>query len=124
MLDPKFNPSTLSKIQQIYLVSSLRKHPFLLALRRWGRFARRNVVPPHETSPAVTSVEKQMLSQATWSLTCTNMTCTKSSVSHYFLSGNSSKVAQARRASALLHNIRNIRIFMGKKNIVSVTLRK
>ena len=22
---------------------SLRKHPFLLALRRWGRFARRNV---------------------------------------------------------------------------------
>ena len=23
--------------------SSLRKHPFLLALRRWGRFARRNV---------------------------------------------------------------------------------
>ena len=23
--------------------NSLRKHPFLLALRRWGRFARRNV---------------------------------------------------------------------------------
>ena len=22
--------------------ASLRKHPFLLALRRWGRFARRN----------------------------------------------------------------------------------
>ena len=25
------------------LLHSLRKHPFLLALRRWGRFARRNV---------------------------------------------------------------------------------
>jgi len=24
-------------------IASLRKHPFLLALRRWGRFARRNV---------------------------------------------------------------------------------
>ena len=28
----------------VYLAcDSLRKHPFLLALRRWGRFARRNV---------------------------------------------------------------------------------
>ena len=26
-----------------WLPTSLRKHPFLLALRRWGRFARRNV---------------------------------------------------------------------------------
>ena len=24
-------------------LTSLRKHPFLLALRRWGRFARKNV---------------------------------------------------------------------------------
>ena len=28
---------------RIRMISSLRKHPFLLALRRWGRFARRNV---------------------------------------------------------------------------------
>ena len=34
----------------------LRKHPFLLALRRWGRF--------HETSPAAKSEEKRMFSQA------------------------------------------------------------
>ena len=27
----------------VYVLYSLRKHPFLLALRRWGRFARRNV---------------------------------------------------------------------------------
>ena len=43
---------------------SLRKHPFLLALRRWGRFARRNVVSPRETSPAAKSEEKRMFSQA------------------------------------------------------------
>ena len=43
---------------------SLRKHPFLLALRRWGRFARRNVVPPRQTSPAAKSEEKRMSSQA------------------------------------------------------------
>ena len=35
--------------------TSLRKHPFLLALRRWGRFAR-NV-------PAEKSEEKRMFSQ-------------------------------------------------------------
>ena len=34
---------------------SLRKHPFLLALRRWG---------PRETSPAAKSEEKRMFSQA------------------------------------------------------------
>ena len=28
---------------RIYYVFSLRKHPFLFALHRWGRFARRNV---------------------------------------------------------------------------------
>ena len=37
--------------------SSLRKHPFLLALRRWVRFARN--VPT-----AAKSVEKRMFSQA------------------------------------------------------------
>ena len=46
------------------------KHPFLLALRRWGRFARRNVcdpateVHPRETSPAAKSEEKRMFLQA------------------------------------------------------------
>ena len=44
--------------------SSLGKDPFLLALRRWGRFARRNDVRPRETSPAAKSEEKRMLSQA------------------------------------------------------------
>ena len=44
--------------------SSLGKHPFLLALCRWGCFARRNDVPPRETSPAAKSEEKRMLSQA------------------------------------------------------------
>ena len=43
--------------------SRLGKHPFL-ALRRWGRFARRNNVPPRETSPAAKSEEKRMFSQA------------------------------------------------------------
>ena len=41
-----------------------RKHPFLLALRHWGRFARRNVVPPLETSPAAKSEKKRMFLQA------------------------------------------------------------
>ena len=49
---------------QIEEASSLRKHPFLLALRHWGRFARRNVAPPRETSSAVKSEEKRMFSQA------------------------------------------------------------
>ena len=44
--------------------SSLGKHPFLLALRRWGRFARRNDVRPRETSPAAKSEEKRMFLQA------------------------------------------------------------
>ena len=44
--------------------SRLGKHPFLLALPRWGRFARRNDVPPSETSPAAKSEEKRMFSQA------------------------------------------------------------
>ena len=57
---------------------SLRKHPFLLALRQRGRFARRNWiassvwnfcrwvadVPPRETSLAAKSEEKRMLLQA------------------------------------------------------------
>ena len=38
--------------------SSLRKHPFLLALRRWGRLA-----PPREPSPAAKSEEKPWFSQ-------------------------------------------------------------
>ena len=29
--------------EQLRLYHSLRKHPFLLALRRWGRFSRSNV---------------------------------------------------------------------------------
>ena len=43
-------------------ISSLRKRPFLLSLRRWGRFARRNA--KHETSPAAKREEKRMFSQA------------------------------------------------------------
>ena len=31
------------RLNFVFLVYSLRKHPFLHALRRWGRFARRNV---------------------------------------------------------------------------------
>ena len=47
-------------IKQIGLpLSSLRKHPFLHALHRWGRFARRNV------SPAAKNEEKLMFFQAT-----------------------------------------------------------
>ena len=45
-------------------ICSLRKHPVLVALRRWGGFARRNVVPSRETSPAAKSEEKRMFSQA------------------------------------------------------------
>ena len=41
------------------VLASLRKHPFLLALRRWGRFA----FPPRETSPAAKREEKRMFSQ-------------------------------------------------------------
>ena len=41
---------------------SLRKHPFLLALRCWGHFAQS--IPPRETSPAAKSEEKRMFSQA------------------------------------------------------------
>ena len=40
--------------------NSLRKHPFLLALRRLGRFERRK----RETSPAAKSEEKRMFLQA------------------------------------------------------------
>ena len=61
---------------------SLREHPFLLALRRWGRFARRNWiassvwnfcrwvadVPPRETSPAAKSEEKRMFSRTSRSI--------------------------------------------------------
>ena len=45
---------------QKVLFISLRKHPFLLALRRWGRRG----VPPRETSLAAKSEEKRMFSQA------------------------------------------------------------
>ena len=39
---------------------SLRKQPFLLALRRWGRFVR----IPREMSSAAESEEKRLFSQA------------------------------------------------------------
>ena len=44
----------------------LRKHPFLLALRRWGRFARRNVVSLRETSQRrrARTPPKRLFSQA------------------------------------------------------------
>ena len=45
---------------------SLRKQPFLLALRRRGRFARRNV---RETSSAAKSEEKRLFSHARFFLT-------------------------------------------------------
>ena len=45
---------------------SLRKHPFLLALRRWGRF-------PRETSPEAKSEEKRMFSQATTGIAKTDI---------------------------------------------------
>ena len=54
-----------SKTRNVATNTSLREHPFLLALRRWGRFARRNVVPPRETSSAAKSEEKGIYSQAT-----------------------------------------------------------
>ena len=38
--------------------AELRKHPFLLAFRRWGRLA-----PPREPSPAAKSEEKPWFSQ-------------------------------------------------------------
>ena len=44
--------------------SSLRKHTFLLALRRWGRFVSFRVFVSRETSPAAKSEEKRMFSQA------------------------------------------------------------
>lgn len=47
----------LTKPQENYTYrSSLRKHPFLLPLRRQGRFAR----PPRETSLAAKSEEKRL----------------------------------------------------------------
>ena len=37
-----FGPALLQMLYNMDIeMSSLRKHPFLLALRRWGRFARR-----------------------------------------------------------------------------------
>ena len=61
--DSAFNVSATLVINWIALVllaflGSLRKHPFLLALRRWGRRRKR------ETSPAAKSEEKRMFSQA------------------------------------------------------------
>ena len=54
----------IRSVRGILALLSVRKHPFLLALRRWGRFARRNDLPPRETSPAAKSEEKRILSQA------------------------------------------------------------
>ena len=50
---------------------SLRKHPFLLALRRWDV----SRVSPRETSPAAKSEEKRMFSQAKseWQLNVLNL---------------------------------------------------
>ena len=45
---------------------SLRKHLFLLALRRWGRFARRNVCVSATEIPYVKSVQNPVRS-ANWS---------------------------------------------------------
>ena len=55
------------KIDETYVRDgffSLRKQPFLLARRRCGRFARRNV---RETSSAAKSKEKRLFSQARFS---------------------------------------------------------
>ena len=48
-----------------YIAYEFIRFSFLLALRRWGRFARRNDVPQRETSRAAKSGEKRMFSQAT-----------------------------------------------------------
>ena len=44
----------------ILILASLRKNPFLLALRRWGRFARRNLFLRAKKCPAAKSEEKRM----------------------------------------------------------------
>ena len=48
--------------------SSLRKHPFVLALRRWGRFKR------PRTSPATKSEDKRVFSKARLQLICLKVT--------------------------------------------------
>ena len=70
-----------------HVKTSLRKHPFLLALGHWGRF-----VPPRETSAAVKSEEKRMFSQAKskhdkrrgWLRLRPEHLCTKSKFYSYF----------------------------------------
>ena len=39
----------------MWLIPNLRKHPFLLDLRRWGRFAQRNVYPYRTLISGITS---------------------------------------------------------------------
>ena len=52
--------------ENLHSEDSLRKHPFLLALRRWGRFARMNDVSPREMSLVAKSKrEKRMFSPRT-----------------------------------------------------------
>ena len=46
----------------MFFFLACRKHPFVLALCRWGRFP----FPPRETAPAAKSEEKQMFSQASF----------------------------------------------------------
>ena len=58
MTRAKKRPPDLVSLLFVQCVASLRKHPFLLALRRLGRFA----------SPAAKSEEKRMFSQASVSL--------------------------------------------------------
>ena len=56
-----------STTQTLWPHVSLRKHPFLLALRRCGTFrAKERHVPSRETSPAAKSAEKRMFSQANY----------------------------------------------------------
>ena len=52
------------------ITSSLRKHPFHLALRRWGRFKR------PRSSPASKSEEKRVFSKARLQFICLQVTIT------------------------------------------------
>ena len=77
----KGSPSPLSFFRpRTYRKDSLRKHPFLLALRRWGRFARNVPIGEEE--------EKRMFSQAT--------ACRKG---YYFYSPQSSTVIKSKMAA-------------------------
>lgn len=53
------------------ITSSLRKYPFHLALRRWGRFKR-----PRSSPPASKSEEKRVFSKARLQFICLQVTIT------------------------------------------------